>query len=148
VKGVVLDGKGTDKGELLAHILLLKSPVLMLYPTYAELVDYCGGFMLADLPWLNNYFASILSEPRDISPKPYLMFFTSLSISSMYLLPLIFFVVIYILLKTVSCLRPKSKEIIKNLLSVFYSFFLGELRCSCMCSGSYSQPDDQLTHYL
>ena len=35
VKGVVLDSKGRDKGELAAHILLLKTPVLMLYPTYA-----------------------------------------------------------------------------------------------------------------
>lgn len=35
VKGVVLDGRGKDKGELIAHILLLKTPVLMLYPTYA-----------------------------------------------------------------------------------------------------------------
>ena len=35
IKGVVLDCKGKDKGEIIAHILLLKTPVLMLYPTYA-----------------------------------------------------------------------------------------------------------------
>ena len=56
-KGVVIDVKGKDKGQLIAHILLLKTPVLMLYPTYAELIDYCQGFMMADMPWINNLFA-------------------------------------------------------------------------------------------
>jgi len=58
VKGVVLDPKGADKGELTGHLLLLKTPALMLYPAYAELLDYCSGFMFADLPWMNTFFAS------------------------------------------------------------------------------------------
>ena len=41
LKAVVVDKKGKDKGQLIAHILLLKTPVLMLYPTFAELIDYC-----------------------------------------------------------------------------------------------------------
>ena len=41
LKAVVVDTKGKDKGQLIAHILLLKTPVLMLYPTFAELIDYC-----------------------------------------------------------------------------------------------------------
>jgi len=35
VKGVVLDTKDKDKGQLTAHILMIKTAVLMLYPTYA-----------------------------------------------------------------------------------------------------------------
>lgn len=34
-KGVVLDTQDKDKGQIIAHILLIKTPVLMLYPTYA-----------------------------------------------------------------------------------------------------------------
>lgn len=35
VKGVSLDPKGKDKGQLIAHVLFMKAPVLALYPTYA-----------------------------------------------------------------------------------------------------------------
>ena len=104
--------------------------------------------MLADLPWFNNYFASILSEPRDISPKPYLMFYTSLSISSMYLLPVIFLMVSFVLLKTVSYLKPKSKATTKNLLSVLYSFFLGGLSfaaAACVQGAILNPIDNELT---
>ena len=54
---MVLDPNGKDKGQIVSHILFLKTPVLALYPTYAELIDYCAGFMVADMPWLNNYFS-------------------------------------------------------------------------------------------
>ena len=56
IKGVVIIPQGKDKGQLIAHILLLKTPVFAVYPTYSELIDYCQGFMIADLPWLNSYF--------------------------------------------------------------------------------------------
>ena len=42
-----------DKGELISHILLMKTAVFAVFPSYSELIDYCRGFMLADLPWLN-----------------------------------------------------------------------------------------------
>lgn len=48
--------RGKDRGELAAHVLLVKSAALMVYPSYAEMVDYCWGFMVADLPWTNEYF--------------------------------------------------------------------------------------------
>ena len=58
IKGVVLDPEGPDKGQLIPHILLLKTPVLAVFPVYAELVDYCRGFMVADLPFLDATFAA------------------------------------------------------------------------------------------
>ncbi len=102
LKGVVLDCKGKDKGELIAHILLLKTPVLMLYPTYAELLNYCSGFMFADMPWFNNVFASSLADPRDSSPAPYLLFYTSLNVASTFLLPISFMLLCFIVLAIIA----------------------------------------------
>ena len=34
-KAVVLDPKGNDKGQIAPHILFLKTPVLLVYPSYA-----------------------------------------------------------------------------------------------------------------
>ena len=105
LKGVVLDPNGKDKGQLTAHILFLKTPALMLYPTFVELIDYCAGFMFADLPWLNNYFAAILSDPLDSAPSPYLLFYNSLSIASTYLLAVIFMVAMVLVLGVFAYLK-------------------------------------------
>ena len=40
-----------DRGSIIPHIFSLKCGALALYPTYAEYVNYCYGFMTADLPW-------------------------------------------------------------------------------------------------
>ena len=109
VKGVVVDSKGKDKGELIAHILLLKTPAFMLYPTFGELMNYCSGFMQADLPWLNNIFSYLLSEPRDITPAPYLLFYNNLNIASTFLLPIILILICYVILGLVSYLKKNSK---------------------------------------
>ena len=53
IKGVVLLPKGFDKGMMIAHVLLLKATALSVFPSYAELIDYCSGFMIIDMPWLN-----------------------------------------------------------------------------------------------
>jgi hypothetical protein len=96
-KMVVLPRK-KDNGELIAHILFLKCPALVVYPAYAELIDYCYGFMMADLPWLNSYFADRLSVSTEILPYPYRLFYISLSLASTYLLALAFFVILGIIL--------------------------------------------------
>jgi hypothetical protein len=76
------------------------------------------------------------------------MFYTSLSISSTYLLPVVFLVVNFILLKTVSYLNPKTKATTKNLLSVFYSFFLGGLSlaaAACVQGAILNPMNNELT---
>lgn len=40
-------------GHIIPHIFALKAGALILYPTYIEYINYCTGFMTADLPWLN-----------------------------------------------------------------------------------------------
>jgi hypothetical protein len=45
-----------ERGSIIPHIFSIKCAALALYPTYAEYVSYCYGFMTADLPWLNTTF--------------------------------------------------------------------------------------------
>lgn len=56
IKAVVADPEGTDKGQMIAHVLFMKTIVLTVFPAYNEMIDYCAGYMVADLPWLNSYF--------------------------------------------------------------------------------------------
>lgn len=127
VKGVVLDTRDKDKGQLTAHILLLKTPVLMLYPTYVELIDYCSGFTIADMPWFNNMLAGMFSDPRDSTPQPYLLFYTSLSVASTYLLPIVFIICCYIVLGIIAGIKKDTGDTVKNITLVIYNYFLGGL---------------------
>ena len=56
IVGVIIAPERRDKGQIIAHILFLKTAALMIYPSRPELIDYCSGFMVADLPWLNSFF--------------------------------------------------------------------------------------------
>ena len=56
IVGVFIDPERRDKGQIIAHILFLKTAALMVYPSRPELIDYCSGFMMADLPMLNRFF--------------------------------------------------------------------------------------------
>ena len=104
-KAVIVDPDGYDKGQLIPHILFLKTPVLMVYPSYAELINFCSGFMVADFPWLNDYFGANLSEPTDKTPLPYLLFYTSLSIGSTYILALLVIIFIVVVLFIIAYLK-------------------------------------------
>lgn len=70
----------------MAHILALKCGALALYPTYFEYIDYCYGFMIADFPWLNGTFSSLIANSSDVIPAPYTIYYVSLSLASTYLL--------------------------------------------------------------
>jgi len=65
IKGVVLNPEGVDKGQMISHLLLLKTPALAVFPAYAELIDYCRGFMIGDLPFLYDTFGEVLSDGLD-----------------------------------------------------------------------------------
>jgi hypothetical protein len=89
---VVVLPKDKSNGSVIAHVLYMKCAGLAVYPAYAELVNYCEGFMLGDLPWLNSYFASQLAVPTETIPSSYRLFYISLSLASTYLLPIGLFV--------------------------------------------------------
>lgn len=114
----------------------------MLYPTYAQLYDYCAGFMQADLSWFNNYFATYLSQERDITPNSYLLFYRSLSISSTYLTPLIFISFCYVAIKIIQKTSPSSKKVTQNFMLVMYNFFLSGICFATVGSiqGSFLNP--------
>ena len=51
---IFLLGMPSRNAEMVGHCLALKTISLVVYPTYAEYVSFCLGFMTVDLPWLNN----------------------------------------------------------------------------------------------
>jgi len=120
-KAVVLP-KEKNNGYLIAHVLYMKCPALAIYPAYAELINYCYGFMMADLPWLNYYFASELSVPTEIIPSPYRIFYVSMSLASTYLLPIALFALLGTVLLIIYKACDNSAAGIFCL--VLYNFFL------------------------
>lgn len=68
VKLCCLSPRSRDRGSIIPHIFALRCGALALYPTYAEYVNFCYGFMTADLPWLNSYFGSKLANANDVIP--------------------------------------------------------------------------------
>ena len=99
----------------------------MIYPSRPELIDYCSGFMIADFPWLNSFLGERLSDPRDISPPPYRLFFTSLNIASTYLLALTIIAGIAIFMGMILLLASQWKKTLKNVALFLYCFFVGGL---------------------
>ena len=103
----------------------------MVYPSYSQLISYCSGFMIADLPWLNTTFGTILSRESDASPDPYRLFYTSMSIASTFLLPLMIISLLFLVFVILMCSFQNCKYHIKNLMLFFYCFFLGGMSFAC-----------------
>lgn len=80
-----------DAGEVISHILLMKVPAMVIYPSFGGFIDYCYGFSLIDFPFLNNFFSLALTNQSDQSPPSFKMFYNNLSIASTYLLALLAF---------------------------------------------------------
>jgi hypothetical protein len=134
IKAVVVDPIGQDKGQLVPHLLLLKTPVLIVYPSYAELIDYCEGFMLLDLPWLNAYFSDLLADFTGIAPSPYLLFYPSLSIASTYLLPVIAICLLALLLAIAAYMWEAWRPTLANIALFLYNCFLAGLALAAAAS--------------
>ena len=67
----------------------------VVYPTYAEYVDFCLGFMTPDLPWLNNLIPeNSLSNIDDDMPLGYRFYFHNMNMASMHLFTVILFIAI------------------------------------------------------
>jgi hypothetical protein len=49
--------------------------------------------MTADLPWINTWISKLLSDGSDNTPLGYLLYYSNMSIFSMFLLPLVIFLV-------------------------------------------------------
>lgn len=97
-----------DAGEIIPHVLLMKVPAFVIYPTLGAYIDYCYGFSLIDLPWLNNFFSQSLSDLSDTSPPSFQMFYNNLNFASTYLFALVVFLILFVPLSLYS-LYTKTK---------------------------------------
>lgn len=84
-----------DHGYMIGHLFAMKVIAISIYPTFGEYINYCYGFMMADMPWLNEWFGYHLSDPSDITPLGYSIYYSNMSVFSMYFLPLMVFSAIY-----------------------------------------------------
>ena len=83
--------------------------------------------MVADLPWLNSFFGSALSEQTDVTPYPYLLFYTSLSFGSTYFLAFLVLALVSIILLLAFCFIETAKATVKNICHFLYSYFYSGL---------------------
>jgi hypothetical protein len=72
---------------------------------YMEYIDYCYGFLSADLPWLNT-FTSFMSSNSDLSPNSYLLFYSNMTLASTYLSALGLILLITIILLIIGYFSP------------------------------------------
>jgi hypothetical protein len=95
-------------GEIVPHILSLKTAVLMVFPIFPQIASFCYGMMAADLPFLNQYFSS-LSYFGDIQPAGFQLFFVNMNFAAVYLAPFILFLLL-LLLGYLTISKPQNKH--------------------------------------
>ena len=93
--------------ELAGHILALKTISLVVYPTYAEYVNFCMGFMIVDLPWLNRLLPESFNNFFDTVPMGYLFYFANMNLAAMHFFTSIFFLLFSVV---AFCLCSGKKE--------------------------------------
>lgn len=94
-----------EQGDIVPHLLSLKTVALMVFPLYPQVVHFCTGLMSADLPWLAPYYASSLATSSDLSPQGFQLFYLNLNIASTYLGGLVIFIVLLL----IGCLSINRK---------------------------------------
>lgn len=85
IKAIATATESDDKGEIIPHIFAIKCAALTLYPTGGEFINFCYGFMMADLPWLNQIIGDSISEPSDFTYPPYRLYYVNMNFASTYL---------------------------------------------------------------
>ena len=82
--------------EIAGHVLALKTMSIAVYPTYAEYVNFCLGFMIVDLPWLNNILPEVFASPFDNAPTGYFFYFTNMNFAAMHFFTFLLFVILFV----------------------------------------------------
>jgi hypothetical protein len=114
-------------GQIVPHVLAMKMPALLMYPMYVEYVEYGYGWMSADFPWANAFFASVVSDAGDNIPEVYGVMYQSLSMGSMYMVGLILWVLLGFVFGLMYCSTPRSYPFF----TVMYHFgIFGLMTCS------------------
>ena len=95
--------------ELAGHCLSLKTVSLVVFPTYAEYVNFCLGFMVVDLPWLNGLLPESFANPYDAFPTGYLFFFSNMNLAAMHIFTLLIF--LSLLLVAYCCSTKRENKV-------------------------------------
>ena len=91
-------------------MLALKTCSLVVYPLYIQVSNLCYGLMAADIPWLSHYYSNLyLSDPSDVSPIGYQLFYDSMNFASMYLSGAILFIFLS-MIGLLNCSPSKKKK--------------------------------------
>ena len=83
--------------EIVGHVLALKCFSLVVFPSYAEYVNFCLGFMVVDLPWLNVMLPSAVANEFDYAPTGYYFYFTNMNLAAMHLITTVIFLLLLLL---------------------------------------------------
>ena len=83
-----------NRTMILPHIIALKSCCLIMYPVFFEYINFCKGFMVVDIPWLNDFIANALTDESDHVQVPYGLFFSNMSIAGTFVLGLAAYIVL------------------------------------------------------
>lgn len=51
-----------DVGDIIPHLMLVKTSAMVIYPSVGGYINYCYGFTYIDIPWFNTYFSTLLSD--------------------------------------------------------------------------------------
>ena len=84
-------------GQILPHIIAIKTVGVAVYPGHYEMISFCKGFMLYDIPWLNSFFGSVFGSTFDYIPDGYRLFYTNLNIGSTYFIALLLLIILIII---------------------------------------------------
>jgi uncharacterized membrane protein len=113
-------------------MLALKTLSLVVFPTYAEYVNFCLGFMVVDLPWLNNLLPSLMTNEFDTTPTGYLFYFTNMNFAAMHFFTFLIFlgllIISYFLLVDTKAseikIDEKSKAVVNVRFKAVKEFYL------------------------
>jgi hypothetical protein len=112
-----------ERGAILPHIFAIKCAALAIYPTYAEYVNYCYGFMTADLPWFNSFLGDKFGNKNDFTPKPFSMYYTNLSLVSTFFFSFIIICLIWLIIGIVYYACESLRYRLSSLKLLLYNFF-------------------------
>lgn len=122
-----------DRGSIIPHIFAVKCCALAVYPTYGEYINFCYGFMTADLPWFNSSLGGKMGNINDITPDPLKMCYTNLSIVSTYFIAVFVILFVWFCLGFVGMVCEDIKKTIEALKTMLYNFFgFGAMLAGCL----------------
>ncbi len=122
VKATVSVPQSDDQGEIISHVFLLRCGGIIFSLTYMEYMDYCFGFLSADLPWLNLLTAN-LAASADLSPNSYLLFYPDMTIASSYLSALCLIAALIITLAVIGAFCREKRDGLKVVGVFLFNFF-------------------------